>query len=228
MRSVSSQNVYFFFSSGTSTSKSKLIPYFDSSLAKSASSVGHQTRLALLQRLSFNQTICTTFNFVYLSISSIQLLLLQQVISPEKICQQSSMVPLCRKRDHNRSRVQGNGCFCTPFSQQDPNAFATALNVRQPPWGHRRSRHPSTDVLSSSLRPQPLCFRRLHSCTLCSWPHQGNSDAGIQMDAALRRHRIWIIELRDHRAFHESCSSRIAWSSTARVGYKDTRNLHEK
>ncbi|XP_042388174.1 probable indole-3-acetic acid-amido synthetase GH3.6 [Zingiber officinale] len=41
----------FFNSSGTSTSNPKLIPYFDSSLAKSASSVAHQTSSALLQRL---------------------------------------------------------------------------------------------------------------------------------------------------------------------------------
>lgn len=129
----SSQNVYFFFSSGTSTSKPKLIPYFDSSLAKSASSVAHQTSSALLQRSSFDQTICTSFNFVYPSFSSIQFFLLQQVISPNKICQQSSMVPLCRKCNCNRSRVQGDGCFCIPFSQQHPNTFTTALNVRQPP-----------------------------------------------------------------------------------------------
>ncbi|KAK8532546.1 hypothetical protein V6N12_053984 [Hibiscus sabdariffa] len=42
----------FFYSSGTSTMKPKLIPYFDSALSKAASQIAHQGSAAVLRRIS--------------------------------------------------------------------------------------------------------------------------------------------------------------------------------
>ncbi|CAJ2633288.1 indole-3-acetic acid-amido synthetase [Trifolium pratense] len=43
--------ICFFYSSGTTSMKPKLIPYFDSTLSKAASFVGHRGSIAVLQRL---------------------------------------------------------------------------------------------------------------------------------------------------------------------------------
>ncbi|KAL9435803.1 hypothetical protein AB3S75_021967 [Citrus x aurantiifolia] len=43
--------VCFFYSSGTSSKKPKLIPYFDSALSKAASQIAHQGSIAILRRL---------------------------------------------------------------------------------------------------------------------------------------------------------------------------------
>ncbi|KAK8482153.1 hypothetical protein V6N11_027607 [Hibiscus sabdariffa] len=56
----------FFYSSGTSTMKPKLIPYFDSALSKAASQIAHQGSAAVLRR-SFppRPEVCKRLVFIY-------------------------------------------------------------------------------------------------------------------------------------------------------------------
>ncbi|KAK8998185.1 hypothetical protein V6N11_083579 [Hibiscus sabdariffa] len=56
----------FFYSSGTSTMKPKLIPYFDSALSKAASQIAHQGSAAVLRR-SFppRPEVCKRLAFIY-------------------------------------------------------------------------------------------------------------------------------------------------------------------